>query len=1696
MKIKRKALSLLSCLALLVSSIPSTAVFVSADGTADSLTYKEKNDFGQDSTTAPILFANGNSITVTTNPDNPSENLVTCEDGSTKTIPNNASIFAGSHNDDTARGPVTITIDGATINNVVWGGGMHKSHVTDSTIIVKKGSTVKTVQGGGAASNSAIKGNCADGCTGALTNEGQNSKCIVDKATITIEEGANVTDVFGGGEGYSATVETTVNIKGGENINFVGAGGSNGYTGKATVNVEGGHIGLVQSVNRGTMDSAEFNVSGGTIDKLYIGGEKEDSTVTGTITGATVNVTAGKVEHLYPGTSGGQSHEIDVSDSENFSVGVSSEAEVGLDETLQDSEILTCDHNLELQPGTPAECEAAGTEDSWKCKNCQKLFADEDATEEIPVAKTIDALGHKYSEPIQIVGCNDTTVKFTYAVCTRCNTYFEVTGAEPTYRKLTAADDQNNDQKFDQTDLATYGTHKDLEPLPGSEATCAKEGKTAGYVCKECGKTVVPQIKLDINPDNHKDAQGSETWGDWKAIDENSNKNGEYTPVTCTVDGWQYRECSQCGAEEYKEVKAPGHKWADDIEANRKNWTEKTCTTDGSYQLECTVCHELSKEIYTEKAEGHKLEKQKVEAPTCTTDGKIQHWKCSVCGALFLDSEGKQPTDEDGIKDPKLDHKDTTSYEAIAPTCRATGRNAYVYCKICDKVISINGVELETPATYEEVKDQIIVPSNENAHVYDKLIGEAKEPDCTETGAYAYFKCEVCENYYKITDEKAKTYEKIEVAEGSAPTAKDVEIAALGHKFEEWKSIDEESEKFGEPGYTPATCTENGYEYSICTVCGTEEQRVKTALGHQLGEEPVPEVPAKCTETGFKAHYQCSVCQKYFDATDKHEVEYEDLVTLATGHQNIEFVEGKEATCLTTGIKDHFKCSDCGQLFLETGTEKDHDATYKKPAEPIVPDKRTNWDNTTGTTAILGLVANNSNRTVSGFVDKDTIYVTFTVTGVPAEGAQAFLGIKANNGISLITSDPAINPAISVPKDGTYTVSFDISSTPFTSSTTIQLMYVYFKTAGDINVVQSVNSTLVSVTVSLPLDGYLKDATEADIVIPIAPHKDFEKVAGVESTCITTGNKEHYKCKVCGKLFLPTEDSENCDAVYVTTPDEILPDRGSWINSTVSGSGELKLAADNSNARLPITKLSNTSSLYVTFDVTGVPAGGARAFLKFNIVDGNNSIVVGGGTPGEVNPIISVPEDGTYTVCYNLLNPAPDEAKYRTLSVCIINLNNNNVISSTDAKNMTITVKNVNIELPETIYLNEATDAEIVTPIKSHLDTEYNAKVATAYDDVAATCTDSGWSGGKYCSVCGKVLEARTFVPAKGHNYNQGEVTKEATCTSDGLKTFTCQNDNCGSKYTEVIPATGHKYGEEGTVTKAATCTADGIKTFTCETCKNTYTEVIPATGHTEETITGKAATCSEYGLTDGTKCSVCNVILVPQTVLPKTAHTIVTDASVDATCTKTGLTEGTHCSVCNAVITAQAVVPKKPHTPVVDEAVAATCTKSGKTKGSHCEVCDGIIEEQVVIPALGHEYVNGVCAVCNEKQPNYEPPTQPTAAGSKVSVKVIKITQAKITNLKVKSKAKNKINVSWKKVANAKGYQIEVSKSSSFKPGAKVLTKTTKKLKLTIKNKKLKSKKTYYVRARAYTTYKAADGSTKTAYSNWNYVLRKVKIK
>ncbi|MBQ8718780.1 MAG: hypothetical protein IJY66_05895, partial [Clostridia bacterium] len=68
----------------------------------------------------------------------------------------------------------------------------------------------------------------------------------------------------------------------------------------------------------------------------------------------------------------------------------------------------------------------------------------------------------------------------------------------------------------------------------------------------------------------------------------------------------------------------------------------------------------------------------------------------------------------------------------------------------------------------------------------------------------------------------------------------------------------------------------------------------------------------------------------------------------------------------------------------------------------------------------------------------------------------------------------------------------------------------------------------------------------------------------------------------------------------------------------------------------------------------------------------------------------------------------------------------------------------------------------------------------------AASCTADGYTGDKVCRVCGEVVEKGTVIPAAGHSWDSGEVTKQPTETAEGVKTFTCTV--CGETRTEAIP--------------------------------------------------------------------------------------------------------------------------------------------------------------------------------------------------------------------------------------------------------------------------------------------------------------------
>ena len=157
-----------------------------------------------------------------------------------------------------------------------------------------------------------------------------------------------------------------------------------------------------------------------------------------------------------------------------------------------------------------------------------------------------------------------------------------------------------------------------------------------------------------------------------------------------------------------------------------------------------------------------------------------------------------------------------------------------------------------------------------------------------------------------------------------------------------------------------------------------------------------------------------------------------------------------------------------------------------------------------------------------------------------------------------------------------------------------------------------------------------------------------------------------------------------------------------------------------------------------------------------------------------------------------------------------------------------------------------------------------------------------------------------------------------------------------------------------------ATC----VSPKTCSACGITEGEAL---GHLEETLAGKDATCTDSGLTDGKKCSVCDETTLAQEVIPALGHTEEVIAGEDPSCTETGLTEGKKCSVCYEIIIAQEEIPMVSHTEEVIAGKAATCTEAGLTEGKKCSACGNTLVAQEEIPASGHkdEDKNFECDVC-----------------------------------------------------------------------------------------------------------------------------------
>ena len=204
------------------------------------------------------------------------------------------------------------------------------------------------------------------------------------------------------------------------------------------------------------------------------------------------------------------------------------------------------------------------------------------------------------------------------------------------------------------------------------------------------------------------------------------------------------------------------------------------------------------------------------------------------------------------------------------------------------------------------------------------------------------------------------------------------------------------------------------------------------------------------------------------------------------------------------------------------------------------------------------------------------------------------------------------------------------------------------------------------------------------------------------------------------------------------------------------------------------------------------------------------------------------------------------------------------------------------------------------------------------------------------------------------HDYDSGKITKAATCSATGVKTYTC--NTCGATKTETVAKTAHSY-DSGKITKPATCTATGVKTYTCTKCSATKTETVAKTAHSYDSgkVT-KAATCAATGVKTYT-CSVCGATKT-ETIAKTTSHKYDSGkVTKPATCAATGVKTYT-CSVCGATKT-ETIAKTTSHKYDSGKVTKpATCAATG-VRTYTCSVC-GATKTETIAKTTSHKYGSG----------------------------------------------------------------------------------------------------------------------------------------
>ena len=622
--------------------------------------------------------------------------------------------------------------------------------------------------------------------------------------------------------------------------------------------------------------------------------------------------------------------------------------------------------------------------------------------------------------------------------------------------------------------------------------------------------------------------------------------------------------------------------------------------------------------------------------------------------------------------------------------------------------------------------------------------------------------CKNCD-HYETKSEKASGHSYTSTVTAPTCTKKGytTHTCDCGYSYKD-TYVDAPGHSFGKwYTVTPATCTVNGTERRDCKNCDHYEAKSEKAPGHSYTSTVTAPT---CTKKGYTTH----TCDCGYS--------YKDTYVAATGHSYMSVVTAPTAT--ENGYATH--TCDCGISYTET----------------IIP---TDFTITSSNRAMIGYIGEaNENLVIPAVFENNGVWYRVTA-----------IGDWAFSSCSILTS-------IVIPDSVTSIGGYAFRNCSSLMSITIPDSVTIIDSSAF-----SGCSSLTSITIPdsvTSIGGYafrncssLMSITIPDSVTSIGEWA-FRNCSSLTSVTIgnsvtSIGDSAFYNCSSLTSINIPDSVTsigegafERCSSLTkITIPDSVTSIGDHAFDHCISFTSVTIGNSVTSIGEYAFYWCSNLTSITIPDSVTSIGWG---AFYDCSSLE----TVYYSGTSAQWSEITiglaNAPLKSAMLYFYSETHPTEEGNYWHYVDGVPTGWKHKHIYTS-------IVTAPTCDEKGYTTYTCTCGD--------TYKDNYVNANGHTEVVDnaVGATCTKTGLTEGKHCSVCNKILVSQNIVPVSPHTEGKWIVDKEPTATNTGSKHTECTV--CGKRLQEEIILAGYIItwkNNDGTILKTTQCEAGKMPSF------------------------------------------------------------------------------------------------------------------------------------------------------------------------------------------------------------------------------------------------------------------------------------------